>query len=289
MSDVDETEPEAEADAEAAPDAEAEAEVEAAAAAEEAEDAEADARMHAADLPDPQLKALIEAVIFAADKPVTLQRIRQLTRVTDMPRLARLVEELKVDRADSGVVLQEVSGGLQFRTHATYSQWVQQLVAGRPVRLSRAQLETLAIIAYRQPITRPEIDEIRGVDSSQTLRLLHDRSLIRILGKREEPGRPLLYGTTREFLDFFSLSDLRELPTLREFSELSAESQEAVRKLGMDEAAPDGDAPAGEPDPEPEPAGANDAIEVDSLENVGVPDVVAAEGSGPHPQSESWS
>src|SRR5688572_23218447 len=161
--------PEVEADAEveAAPEFEADAEVEAAGepeaeiAAEAVADAEADARMHASQLPDEQLKALIEAVIFAAEKPITLQRIRQLTRVTDMPRLARLVDELRQDRAETGIVLQEVSGGLQFRTHTAYSQWVQQLVAGRPVRLSRAQLETLAIIAYRQPITRPEIDEIR--------------------------------------------------------------------------------------------------------------------------------
>jgi segregation and condensation protein B len=115
---------------------------------------------------------------------------------------------------------------------------VQQLIAGRPVRLSRAQLETLAIIAYRQPITRPEIDDIRGVDSSATLKLLIDRMLIRALGKREEVGRPTLYGTTKEFLDFFSLGDLRELPTLREYSELTAESRKVMSdRLGV---APDG-------------------------------------------------
>jgi segregation and condensation protein B len=106
------------------------------------------------------------------------------------------------------------------------------------VRLSRAQLETLAIIAYRQPITRPEIDDIRGVDSSATLKLLIDRMLIRALGKREEVGRPTLYGTTKEFLDFFSLGDLRELPTLREYSELTAESRKVMSdRLGV---APDG-------------------------------------------------
>ncbi len=112
---------------------------------------------------------------------------------------------------------------------------MQQLIAGRPVRLSRAQLETLAIIAYRQPITRPEIDEIRGVDSSATLRLLLDRALIRVLGKREEVGRPMLYGTTKEFLDFFSLGDLRELPTLREYSELTDESRQVVESFEPDE------------------------------------------------------
>ena len=256
MSDVDETEeegldvPEAEIEAEAEPEIEA-----------EAEEAEA-TKLVAAQLPDPQLKSLIEALIFAAEKPLTIQRIRQLTRVSDMPRLRRLLDEIVADHADRGIVLQEVSGGFQFRTHASYSQWVQQLIAGRPVRLSRAQLETLAIIAYRQPITRPEIDEIRGVDSGATLRLLLDRGLIRVLGKKEEPGRPLLYGTTREFLDFFSLGDLRELPTLREYSELTPESEAVVRRL--DET----------PAPEPEAVPVEPAV---------------AEGSGPHPHADTWS
>jgi segregation and condensation protein B len=188
----------------------------------------------AAVLDDDKLKHLVEAIIFAADKPVTMQRLRQLTRISDAHRLDQTLEQLALDFADRGIALQQVSGGYQFRTNTTYSAWVQQLVAGRPVRLSRAQLETLAIVAYRQPITRPEIDEIRGVDSSATLRLLLDRSLVRVLGKREEVGRPILYGTTSEFLDFFSLQDLRELPTLREYSELTAESRQVMSdRLGV--------------------------------------------------------
>ncbi len=174
------------------------------------------------------LKQLVEALVFASDKPMTVQRLRQLTRVSDIPRLEAALAELATDYADRGIVLQQVSGGYQFRTRTQWSQWVQQLIAGRPVRLTRAQLETLAIIAYRQPITRPEIDDIRGVDSSATLKLLIDRQLIRILGKKEEAGRPMLYGTTKEFLDFFSLGDLRELPTLREYSELTAESRQVI-------------------------------------------------------------
>ncbi|MFT3700325.1 MAG: SMC-Scp complex subunit ScpB [Kofleriaceae bacterium] len=181
-----------------------------------------------------QLRHLIEALVFAADKPVTIQRLRQLTRVSDVARIEQAIAELHEDYKDRGIALATVSGGYQFRTNTSFSSWVQQLIAGRPVRLSRAQLETLAIVAYRQPITRPEIDEIRGVDSSNTLRLLLDRSLIRVLGKREEVGRPTLYGTTKEFLDFFSLSDLRELPTLREYSELTAESRQVMSdRLGV--------------------------------------------------------
>ncbi len=181
-----------------------------------------------------QLRHLIEALIFATDKPVTLQRLRQLTRVSDVTRIEAALAELHEDYKDRGIALTVVSGGYQFRTNTSFSSWVQQLIAGRPVRLSRAQLETLAIVAYRQPITRPEIDEIRGVDSSATLRLLLDRSLIRVLGKREEVGRPTLFGTTKEFLDFFSLGDLRELPTLREYSELTAESRQVMSdRLGV--------------------------------------------------------
>ena len=175
-----------------------------------------------------QLKQLVEALVFASDKPITVVRLRQLTRISDTRRLEHALAELAEDYRDRGLVLQQVSGGYQFRTRTQWAGWVQQLIAGRPVRLSRAQLETLAIIAYRQPITRPEIDEIRGVDSSATLKLLMDRALIRILGKKEEVGRPMLYGTTKEFLDFFSLGDLRELPTLREYSELTDESRQVM-------------------------------------------------------------
>ena len=116
----------------------------------------------------------------------------------------------------------------QLRTAPHSAPYVQKLLQAKPVRLSRAQLETLAIVAYRQPITRPEIDDIRGVDSGGTLKMLLERGLLRILGKKEEPGRPMLYGTTREFLEFFNLRDLRDLPTLREFYELSEEQRSDV-------------------------------------------------------------
>jgi segregation and condensation protein B len=218
-----------------------------------------DEAIEAAELPqaldDVQLERLVEALVFAADKPVTVQRLRQLTRVSDVRRIEAALDALSALYADRGVALQQVSGGYQFRTATQYSSWVQQLVAGRPVRLTRAQLETLAIVAYRQPITRPEIDEIRGVDSSNTLRVLAERALVRVLGKKEEVGRPLLYGTTKEFLDFFSLADLRELPTLREYSELTPESRQVVDAAdgeGTSDLGPraSGDPEEAPPDPE---------------------------------------
>ncbi|MBA3453689.1 MAG: SMC-Scp complex subunit ScpB, partial [Deltaproteobacteria bacterium] len=124
---------------------------------------EGDAEVEAAAMPTSaasmdsvQLKQLVEALVFASDKPITVQRLRQLTRVSDVARLEQTLTEIAADYAERGLILQQVSGGFQFRTRPQFSVWVQQLIAGRPVRLSRAQLETLAIIAYRQPITRPE-------------------------------------------------------------------------------------------------------------------------------------
>jgi segregation and condensation protein B len=125
----------------------------------------------------------------------------------------------------------EVAGGYQFRTKAENSPWIFKLNKARPVRLSRASLETLAIVAYRQPVTRPEIDDIRGVDSGPVLRTLLERNFVRILGKREEAGSPLIYGTTKDFLSFFNLRNLGELPSLREYTELGEESLAKLEQL----------------------------------------------------------
>jgi segregation and condensation protein B len=135
----------------------------------------------------------------------------------------------------------EVAGGWHLRTNPANVAWVSRLVAGRPQRLTRAMLETLSIVAYRQPITRPEIDDVRGVDCGPVLKTLLDRGLVRMIGKKEEAGRPILYGTTPEFLRIFSLKDLGELPTLREFHELGADDMakvDAAAPLPGDAAAP---------------------------------------------------
>jgi segregation and condensation protein B len=205
-----------------------------------------------------RLKRIIEALLFAAEKPLTAQRIKQLARERSPSRLKTALEELEAEYQQRGIVLHAVAGGYQFRTHPDCSTWVQDLVAGRPVRLTRAQLETLSIIAYRQPITRPEIDDIRGVDSSGTLHILLERNLIRVLGKKEEPGRPLLYGTTKHFLEFFNLNQLSDLPTLREYHELTEDSMREVERLGMDVedvlAEPELEAEDGATAPPPQPS-----------------------------------
>jgi segregation and condensation protein B len=184
-----------------------------------------------AEATSPRLQSIVESLLFAADKPLTLKQLGDLLGETELARVRGAVAAVEQAQESRGFQLHQVAGGYQFRTNPENAQWVQKLLAQKPVRLTRAQIETLAICAYRQPVTRPEIDEIRGVDSGSTLKTLLDRSLIRIVGKKEEPGRPILYGTTKEFLEFFNLRDLKDLPTLREFHELSEEHQAQVAAL----------------------------------------------------------
>ena len=177
---------------------------------------------------DARIESILESLLFAADRPLGVSDLKRLLGERDGKRISGALEAVRDRRIDSGIQLVSVAGGWQLRTHPANGAWVAKLVAGRPQRLSRAMMETLAIVAYRQPITRPEIDEIRGVDCGPVLRTLLDRGLVRIIGKKEEVGRPMLYGTTPEFLKTFSLGDLTELPTLREFHELGAEDRARV-------------------------------------------------------------
>lgn len=175
-----------------------------------------------------RLESVLESLLFATDRALAVSDLKRLLGERDGKRLTQALEALRDRRADSGIQLVSVAGGWQLRTHPANGEWVAKLVAGRPQRLSRAMMETLAIVAYRQPITRPEIDEIRGVDCGPVLRTLLDRGLVRVIGKKEEVGRPILYGTTPEFLKTFSLRDLTDLPTLREFHELGAAERAEV-------------------------------------------------------------
>ncbi len=192
------------------------------------------------------LKGLLEALIFASDKPM---RAADLARSAAAPlkEVNLLLAVLKAEYSSHGVQLDEVAGGWIFRTHVAFAPFVRDMAKQKPVRLTRAQVETLAILAYRQPITRPEIDDIRGVDCGPVLKLLLERDLVRILGKKDEPGRPILYGTTSQFLEFFGLKSLKDLPTLKEFTELNEDSRRTVEKeLGdvLDAAQPEeADAP----------------------------------------------
>ncbi|MEL6546754.1 MAG: SMC-Scp complex subunit ScpB, partial [Myxococcota bacterium] len=179
-------------------------------------------------------------IIFAVGEPVTLSELKKIcarawkddppeqleSRLGELKgAVSRLKERWSDGEDPRGFELVEVAEGFSFRSNPMYADYLRAMRDERPVRLSKAALETLSIVAYRQPATKPEIDHIRGVDCGGTLRLLIDRNLVRIVGKKEEPGRPLLYGTSKEFLSFFNISNLNELPSLREYHELNEESK----------------------------------------------------------------
>ncbi|MGD0837734.1 MAG: SMC-Scp complex subunit ScpB [Polyangia bacterium] len=175
-----------------------------------------------------RMESIIESLLFASDKALGLSELKRLLGERDGKKISAALESLTHRRSDSGIQVVALATGWHLRTHADNAPWVSKLLTGKPVKLSRAMMESLAIVAYRQPVTRPEIDDIRGVDCGPVLANLLDRGLVRIIGKKEEVGRPLLYGTTPEFLRVFNLRDLSELPTLREFYDLSPESQARV-------------------------------------------------------------
>jgi segregation and condensation protein B len=170
------------------------------------------------------LRGLIEALLFTSQKPLDLKDLARSAGI-DKPRAKELIEQLMASYEGRGLCVEQVAGGFVMRSSPRYAPYIQKILALRPVRLSRAQLETLAIVAYRQPVTKPEVDDIRGVDSGQVIKGLLERSLLKMLGKKDEPGRPTLYGTTSDFLELLNLQSLKDLPTLREYTELSEESQ----------------------------------------------------------------
>jgi segregation and condensation protein B len=181
-------------------------------------------------LDDQTLVMALEAVLFASSEPVSLARLEAVFAPdgVDPARLADALESLRAACGARGIEVQEVAGGLQLRTRSELARWVARLETPKPVRFSRAALETLAVIAYRQPITRAEVEEVRGVDCGGVVKTLLERGLLRILGKKDVPGRPLLYGTAKKFLETFGLSSLTALPSLRDLEEIVAERAEEI-------------------------------------------------------------
>lgn len=187
------------------------------------------------------LPRLLRALLLASDKPLRADAVVALvTAAVDEEEWPEGVDQAQVEAAlselatemdrKSGVELVSVAGGWRLRTAPDLANMVRRLWPDRAIRLSKAALEALAVVAYRQPCTRHEVEDVRGVDCGGVLRSLLDRKMLRIVGRKDEPGRPLLYGTTRDFLEIFGLPDLRALPTLRDLESLRAE--EAVRAQG---------------------------------------------------------
>jgi segregation and condensation protein B len=182
-------------------------------------------------LNESQLQNVVESVLFVAPQSLSIEQLHDATGI-EREKIDRALRLLQAERSEgkTGIVLHEIAGAWQFRTATPSAEYVRRFLKVKPQRLTRAAVETLALIAYRQPVTRPEIEDVRGVDSGAVLKALLDRRLIKIVGKKEEVGRPILYGTTKEFLEFFALKDLAALPTLREFQELTEESREIVER-----------------------------------------------------------
>jgi segregation and condensation protein B len=177
-------------------------------------------------LPPAEIRAVLEALVFAAPQPVTPREIGKVMQGIPKAAWQAALEEIRADyaREGRGVQLVEVAGGYQITTRPEYNDWVRELVDPKtPTRLSIQALETLAVIAYKQPATLPEIIELRGVKSGGVIKTLLEKRLIKIVGRKEVVGRPILYGTTKQFLLHFGLKDLGELPKIEEFAEYLGE------------------------------------------------------------------
>ncbi len=174
--------------------------------------------------PDSAVKQIVEAILFTAGKPMTNQQIQQVFPELEQPELAeidRAIAAITEDYQSRAVQLQKVASGYRFQVKTEMSPWVARLFAEKPPKYSRSLLETLAIIAYRQPVTRGDIEDIRGVSvSSSILQTLLEREWVRVVAHKETPGRPALYGTTKEFLDYFNLSALHDLPAIADLANL---------------------------------------------------------------------
>jgi segregation and condensation protein B len=167
---------------------------------------------------DFEIKPILEGLIFVSETPIRLETLVEVlpesTKEAILEGIHRIQKEYEED--SRGLQLVEVASGYQFRTKPKWAEWIHRLKKAKAVKLSRSALETLAIVAYRQPVIRPEVEEIRGVDSGWVLRTLLEKGLIKMMGRKDIPGRPIVYGTTKAFLELFSLSALSDLPTLKE-------------------------------------------------------------------------
>jgi len=174
------------------------------------------------------IKHIIESLLFVAEAPLTIDRIRKVLNQAETQEIRRALSELadEYEARQGGFFLREVAGGYQIRTRPEHREWIKRFIQTSPLRLSKAALETLAIIAYKQPIIRNDIEHIRGVDCGGILRMLLERKLVRVLGRKQIPGRPLIYATTKQFLEVFDLKNLKDLPTPDEIESLGTISSE---------------------------------------------------------------
>jgi segregation and condensation protein B len=185
------------------------------------------------------LKNIIESLLFVAEEPLTIDRLKKIITGAQSQELRGALEELSAgyETRQGGFYLNHVAGGYQIRTRPEYKEWIKHMLQPKPLRLSKAALETLAIIAYKQPVIRSDVEHIRGVDCGGVLRVLLERKFIRVLGRKEIPGRPLIYATTKRFLEVFDLKNLKDLPTPKEIEEFGSALAEEVDETDREEEA----------------------------------------------------
>ena len=182
-----------------------------------------------------QAKGIIETLLFISTRPLTLERLREVfDREINRAAIKTILDELIAEYQGRNLQLVEIGGRYQLCTRPEYSPWIKKFYQiEKSTKLSQAALETLAIIAYKQPITRVEIEEIRGVESGGVLRTLLEKKLVKVLGRKNVPGKPLMYGSTWEFLQYFGLKDLSELPSLKdkELQDPAGPAESVVQRL----------------------------------------------------------
>ncbi len=174
------------------------------------------------------LKSAVEALIFASEKPITLEQIKKVLEVPDNATINKIIDELKGEYAaqNRGIRVIEIAGGFQMITANTFAPFLKKLFKSRNSdKLSKQALETLAIIAYKQPLTKSEIESLRNVNIDGVMKSLLDKNLLRICGRKKIPGRPYVFGTTREFLEHFGLKSLQDLPKIEDFTAMAQEKQ----------------------------------------------------------------
>jgi len=184
-----------------------------------------------------EIKPILESFLFISDSPIRLETLIEILPESNKEAILEGIRQIQTEYEDrsKGIELVEVAGGYQFRTKPSWAGWVSRLKKVKAVKLSQAALETLAIVAYRQPIIRPTIEEIRGVDSGSVLHTLLEKGLIKMMGRKDLPGRPIVYGTTKTFLELFSLNTLSDLPSLKEIQPPPSPEEIVPKEILSDE------------------------------------------------------
>jgi len=185
------------------------------------------------------LKSAVEALIFASEKPITLEQIKKVLGIPDNTTINKIVDDLKIEyeNQNRGIRVVEIAGGFQMSTASIFAPFLKKLFKNRYTeRLSKQALESLAIIAYKQPLTKAEIESLRNVNVDGVMKSLLDKNLIRICGRKKVPGRPFVFGTTREFLEHFGLKSLQELPKIEDFTVMAQKKEEEAGIEPIEEA-----------------------------------------------------